>query len=223
MRKFLSVIFLAFCCAVVFAGEAGPAVSIIGDSYSTFRGVIPEGNAAWYPNNKTDVQRAEECWWSLVISKLGGKLEKNESWSGSTVCYTGYNGSNASRSSFVRRADRLGNPDMIFICGATNDAWAGSPVGEYKWSDWSEQDLFSFRPAMAKMLNDIKVLYPEAKVFFVLNDDLRAVINDSVHDICKHYGVHCVDLKQIDKKSGHPSVKGMKQMADQILESIGRK
>jgi len=132
----------------------------------------------------------------------------------------GYHGTDASSFSFVERVNRLGNPDLILICGATNDSWAGSPIGEYKWENWTQQDLFSFRPAMAKMLYDIKTRYPEARVVFMLNNQLKPAINESVHEICKHYNVLCVDLKDIDKQSGHPSVKGMKQMAEQVISAI---
>ena len=196
-------------------------ISILGDSYSTFKDCIPKGNACWYPRlHRNDVKKAEECWWHLAITALGGKLEKNESWSGSTICFTGYKGVNASKSSFVTRASRLGNPDLILICGATNDSWANSPIGEYKWADWTEKDLFSFRPAMAKMLYDIKKQYPKARVFFVLNSQLKPVINESVHTVCKYYNVPCVDLKNIDKQSGHPSAAGMKAMAGQVVEAV---
>ena len=155
-----------------------------------------------------------------MIRQLGYKLEKNESWSGSTICHTGYYGRDARHFSFVTRADRLGSPDLILICGATNDSWAGVPIGDYKWSNWTEKELYSFRPAMAKMLSDIKKLYPGAKVFFILNSGLKTVINDSVHEICRYYNVPCIDLKNIAKQSGHPSVAGMKAMADQVVKAI---
>ena len=220
MKKILLALSMVIAGMMGFsaAGDA-PKISILGDSYSTYQNCIPRGNAAWYPrpNNANDVKKAEDCWWYLTVKALNGKLEKNESWSGSTICYTGYRGKDASHFSFVERAGRLGNPDLIFICGATNDSWANSPIGEYKWSDWSKQELYSFRPAMAKMLSDIKKLYPNAKVFFLLNDKLKPVINESVHTICKYYNVPCIDLKNIDKQSSHPSVKGMKQMADQVI------
>ena len=222
MKKFLTGLFLALCSLMLSAGENGIAVSILGDSYSTFRGAIPQGNAVWYPNRNNDVISVESCWWHLVIGAIGGRLEKNESWSGSTICYTGYSGRNAASYSVVRRVDRLGNPDLILICGATNDSWAGSPIGDYQWENWQESDLFHFRPAMAKMLYDIKRLYPQARVFFILNDCLKPVINESVHEICRHYGIVCIDLKNIDKQSGHPSVKGMRAIADQVIEAISR-
>ena len=219
MKKFFLVLIL-FTLAAVSGFGANPRVSILGDSYSTFRGIIPPGNAIWYPNKKADVTKVEECWWYLVIQAINGKLEKNESWSGSTICHTGYYGRNASKFSFAARTGRLGDPTLILICGATNDSWANSPIGDYKWSDWTEKELFSFRPAMAKMLADIKKLYPDAEVYFILNNGLKPVINESVHEICKYYRVPCIDLKNIDKQSGHPSVKGMKAIADQVVKAI---
>lgn len=221
MKHFFSVLLGSVCSMMILSGCcSAPKVSILGDSYSTFKGIIPPGNAVYYPTTRTDVKKAEECWWHLVIESIGGKLEKNESWSGSTICYTSYNGADGSKTSFVSRTDRLGSPTLILICGATNDSWAKSPIGEYKWSDWTRKDLFSFRPAMAKMLADIKVLYPEAEVYFILNTQLSPVINDSVHEICKYYDVQCIDLKDIDKQCGHPSVKGMKAIADQVVKAI---
>jgi hypothetical protein len=220
MKKFFFVLGMFFCGFAVFAGNNAPAVSILGDSYSTFRGIIPPGNAIWYPRATNDVKNVENCWWYLVIKAVGGRLEKNESWSGSTVCYTGYKGRDARKSSFVTRSSRLGDPTLILICGATNDSWANVPIGEYKWADWSDKELYTFRPAMAKMLADIKKQYPKAEVFFILNTALKPVINESVHKICQYYDVPCIDLRDIDKQSGHPSAAGMKAMADQVVEAV---
>ncbi len=226
MKKICPVLFLLLNCLLFITGccatAATPRVSILGDSYSTFAGCIPQGNAIYYPCDRTDVKNAEECWWYMVIQAIGGQLEKNESWSGSTICYTGYKQTDASASSFVTRANRLGNPSLILICGGTNDSWAGSPIGEFKWSNWTREELFSFRPAMAKLLADLKELYPQAKILFILNSNLRTEINDSVHKICEYYNVPCVDLKNIDKQSGHPSVKGMQTFADQVVAAVNK-
>ena len=35
-----------------------------------------------------------------------------------------------------------------------------------------------------------------------------------------HYGIQCIELTNIDKKSGHPSVAGMKQIADQVGAAV---
>ena len=209
--------------ALVLPLLAGPKVSILGDSYSTFEGIIPKGNWIWYynpPNNKNDVTKMSECWWSQVITNLNGKLERNESWSGATICSTGYDGKDFSSFSFVARAGKLGDPDVILVCGGTNDSWAKSPIGEYKYSDWTAEDLKSFRPAMAKMCHDLQAKYPKAKMWFILNDHLSGSINESVHTICKHYKFPCIDLKDVDKQKGHPSIKGMRMFADQVTAVV---
>lgn len=221
MKKTIAILFtLVFALMFSSGFAAEERVSILGDSYSTFKGWIPQGNAIYYPYKHVDVKNAEECWWHIVIKAIGGKLEKNESWSGSTICYTGYKGAKVPKSSFVNRVKRLGNPTLILICGATNDSWAGSPIGEYKWGNWSDKDLYTFRPAMAKMLYDAKKLYPGARIFFILNSQLKPAINESVHKICEYYKVPCIDLQNIDKQHGHPSVKGMKAFADQVVKAV---
>ncbi len=216
--------FFSVIAILLLAGCATPRVSILGDSYSTFQGWIPDGYTNYYPaslhGETNDVSAPEECWWHLVATNLHGTLEKNDSFSGSTICYTGYNGCDASAWSFIARADRLGDPTHILVCGATNDSWANVPIGEYKWSDWTREDLFAFRPGMAKLLADLKTTYPKAKVFFILNTELSDAINESVHAVCQHYKVPCLDLHDIDKQAGHPSVEGMKAMAEQVLKAI---
>ena len=100
--------------------------------------------------------------------------------------------------------------------GATNDYWAKSPLGEYQYADWSKKDLYSFRPAMAYMLDTMIDYYPNVEIYFLLNDGLGEEISESVRTICKHYQIDCIELKGLDKMSGHPSVKGMKQISEQV-------
>ena len=211
------------------AGGDTLRVSILGDSYSTFEGWLPRGNAIWYfdrdgkyARTNNDVGKVEETWWYQVIAGADALvLEKNNSYSGATICFTGYKGQDGrpgdySDRSFIVRASNLGHPDVILVCGGTNDSWCGAQVGEYIWKDWSNEDLHLFRPAMAKMCSELKDLYPEAYVLFILNDQLRDEVNESVHKICRHYHIDCVDLQDIDKQGGHPSQAGMKAFADQV-------
>ena len=216
----LAIVFLSGCRGVPLR------VSILGDSYSTFQGWIPEGNAVWYPfadRAVNDVTEPDQCWWHLVIGALDGELEENESWSGSTICYTSYNAVDRRDSCFVTRANRLGNPTLILVCGGTNDSWANSPIGDYKWSGWTDEDLATFRPAMAKLLFDLKTMYLQARIFFILNSELKSEINDSVHEACKYYDVPCIDLENIDKQGGHPSIAGMKAFAEQVVAVVKEK
>lgn len=221
LRLLLSLIVLAVLPSVA---QVKPTLAVLGDSYSTFAGFIPEGNACWYnspaDHKRTDVTKVEQTWWWQVANEGGYKLGAIESYSGATICNTGYRDEDYSDRSFVARCTNLGNPDIILICGATNDSWANAPIGDYKYANWKRVDLYFFRPAMAKMLNDIKLHYPNVEVYFILNTELKKEINESVLEVCKHYDVPVIELVDIDKKSSHPSVKGMKAIAQQVLKFI---
>ena len=65
--------------------------------------------------------------------------------------------------------------------------------------------------------------YLNTKIYFLLNDDLRDEIDESVKTICAHYRVPVIELTAIDKISGHPSVKGMRQIADQVNQFLKSK
>ena len=218
-------------------------ISILGDSYSTFEGYMAnDTNAIWYfkadnpqRNKKNDVTKVEETWWHQLINTTKGySLEVNNSYSGATICYTGYSKGNEPRvpiaalsshrdysnRSFVNRSNTLGNPDIILVCGGTNDSWCGAPIGEYVYGNWTTEQLYYFRPAMAKLLYDLKGNYPTARLLFILNSELKESINESVHTICKHYGVECLDLKDIEKQGGHPSVKGMAEFSRQVRKAL---
>ena len=75
---------------------------IFGDSYSTFKGYIPEGYEVYYSeeeNSETDVRKVEETWWFQVFKEKNFNLMLNNSWSGSTIGYTGYDNEDCSGSS----------------------------------------------------------------------------------------------------------------------------
>lgn len=195
-------------------------VSILGDSYSTYKGYIPEHYAPFYPDANNDVKVVSQMWWSLYIDAKGYQLEKNDSWGGTTICGTGYGRMDSSRSAFTSRVDSLGTPDIIFVFGGTNDAWAGSPVGEYQYSDWTKEDCKNFRPALACLLDTLMKRYPDAEIYSILNSELREEINESFRVVCRHYDIQLIELHDIEKQNGHPSIKGMKSICDQLLEAI---
>ena len=210
------------------AGAQTKTVSVLGDSYSTFEGYLtPSTNEVWYylkhAANQTDVESVTQTWWHQLIRKNGWRLCVNNSYSGSTICNTGYDGNDYSGRSFTTRMDNLGCPDIIFIFGATNDSWCGAPIGDYQYDGIRPDQLWQFRPALAYLLAWMKDRYINTELYFILNNELKQEINESVNIICEHYGVPVITLKDIDKKSGHPSVKGMEQIATQIQEAITKK
>ena len=117
---------------------------IFGDSYSTFKGYIPEGYHPYYLEEgrpETDVTALEETWWHQVVNEAELNLVQNNSWSGSTICFTGYNGNDcSSTSSFIHRLENMieekffeqNRIDKVFVFGGTNDSWCGAPLGEVK-------------------------------------------------------------------------------------------
>ena len=214
-------LFLLMLMAVMFtyASAQTKKVSVLGDSYSTFVGVIPSNYSSFYPNDRNDVTKIEQTWWSLYVKAKGYALEKNDSWGGTTICGTGYGGMNSSYSNFISRVDSLGNPDIIFVFGGTNDAWANSPMGEYQYSDWTKDDCKYFRPALACLIDMLQKRYAQAEICFILNSELREPINESMREVCKHYNVKLVELHYIEKQNGHPSINGMKSICDQLLKA----
>lgn len=229
MKRPILLLAVLLTCAVSAFSQAKPSVTIFGDSYSTFEGYLtPDTMETWYFQNandpkRTDVKTVRQTWWWQVIDRMGWKLERNNSWSGSTICNTGYSDADYTHRSFITRHNSLGNPDVILLLGATNDSWCGAPLGEFKYDNWKRADLYTFRPALAYLLSHLQDRYPTADLYYILNCDLKESINTSVNDICQHYGVPVITLSAIDKTAGHPNVKGMQQIADQVVAVLKKK
>ena len=223
MKRYFVTLLLGFLVTPFIWSQS---VTIFGDSYSTFEGYIePASNEPWYFQNgnkpqRTDVTDVTQTWWHQLLSRKGWHLCMNNSYSGSTISYSGYDGADYSLRSFNTRMTNLGSPDIIFVFAGTNDSWAGAPMGDYQYDDFAHANLFQFRPAMARMLEYMTKRYINTRIYFILNDGLRDEVNSSVLTICQHYGVPCIRLHDIDKMSGHPSVKGMQQIASHIEEFI---
>lgn len=216
---------LVISAGSVVSAQSKKSVSILGDSYSTFENFIePKSNEMWYfvhPNpDLTDVTDVKQTWWHQLIKDGGFKLEQNNSYSGSTICTTGYRGEDYTERAFITRMDNLGSPDILLIFGATNDSWADSPIGEFVWSNWTQEELKSFRPALTYMLSHIVDRYPNTELLYIINDGLKPEITSSIVEACNHYGVPYIQLKDIDKTAGHPNIHGMKQIAEQVSSAL---
>ena len=203
---------------------AKPVVSILGDSYSTFMGYIPENNAFWYitspDRSRTDVDDVTQTWWWQLISEGGYILGKNESYSGATICFTGYRGEDYADRSFITRLPRLGSPDILLIFGGTNDSWARVPMGEFVYRNLTRGHYYEFRPALGKLLDEAKKRYPGTDIYFILNTELSDDVNDAVRKECELFKVNLIELKDIDKKAGHPTKLGMTQIKTQVLQAL---
>lgn len=203
-------------------------VSILGDSYSTFYGYLtPSDNMSWYSTETTswysdnDVTNVNQTWWKQFFNANSDyELLVNNSYSGSTMCNSSISGMDVS-TSFISRANNLGSPDVILICGGTNDWWnAGLEIGDYKYGDWTEDDKTKFRPGFAYLLNYIKNSYGDAEVYFILNDMIEGDVYNSIMTICDHYSVPVIAPQGIAKGSGHPTQAGMTTIANAVTEAL---
>lgn len=210
-------------------------VLIMGDSYSTFAGHIPEGFGTWYPENdkcKTDVLDVSQTWWHQVICAMGANLVRNDSWSGSTIGYTGWNGiDNSKDRSFIYRLRKLKEDGFfaqneihtVFVFGGTNDSWCDAPLGEAMESGWEEKDLYCVLPAVSCYLQELKQTLPKANIYCLFNNELKPEIEDALKTTCGKLGITTISFDQIDKENGHPTAQGMRDIKDQVLAAIAAK
>ena len=196
-------------------------ILILGDSYSTYKNLIPEGFASWYPGN--DVDDAEKTWWRIALTGASASLLLNTSFSGTTICHTGYSG-DCSDKSFLARLEKLAadgyfeknTVDELWIFGGTNDSWANSPIGEITYEEVSFEEKFKVLPGFSALLALAKSL-PIGKILVLLNSEMKPEIENGFAEIAAHYGVPALRLHDIDKKDGHPTAKGMAEIAAQFL------
>ena len=206
--------------------------SILGDSYSTFKGYTgPLNNLQWYPpsdsatqGSENDVEDVENTWWHLFANDYKSLLIQNNSYSGSCISYDSYGTGtvDGKNFSFVKRCENLKKAELIIIEGGTNDAWSNVSLGEYKYSNWVESDFETFRPACSYVLDYIKRNNIGAKIIFVLNDGLKSSITESIKNICNYYNVDVLELSNIKKSNNHPNIEGMKQIKEQLINFLLR-
>ena len=163
-----------------------------------------------------------------MIDETESDLLLNCSWSGSPICNTGYEGKDTSTWSFIARLDQLiesgyfteNRIDTLLILGGTNDAAAHSPIGELQYCDWTAQTLKSALPAFGYLLHRATEKLKGTRCICVFNSNLKVALVEPYRVACEHYGIEYIDLYDIDKSSGHPTVLGMAQIKDQILDYL---
>ena len=207
---------------------------IFGDSYSTHKDHIPAGYPTYYStegqgeNKESTRMLPEETWWGRMAKAGEGTLLLNNSWSGSTIGYTGYAGDCSTSSSFIYRYLQLwekgffreNRVDTVFVFGGTNDSWSNAPLGELQYGNIAREDLFCVLPAICYFMQRLKEDLPHCRIVFLSNCDIKPQIMEGMVDAGKHIGVSVVQLSEIDKVAGHPTPLGMEQICKQILASM---
>ena len=216
-------------------------VFILGDSYSTFDGYIPKGYAPYYDTegpwylkvnpemalNENDVCDVTHTWW-YHLTKENGKLIRNCSWSGTTICNTGYDGVDNSKVSFIARLDRLieegyfitNKIDTFFLFGGTNDSWSNAPLGDDIYSKWTKEDLYCVRPAFSYLIDRLIHVIPDSKIYCIINSGLKEEITEFYKSVCSKNNVAVIELHDIEKVCDHPTVNGMEDIRKQVLDFV---
>lgn len=220
-------------------------IAIMGDSYSTFDGWSNKDVAGndndhfvYYPHEctHTGVDSVEKTWWYMLCQKPEFELEVSNSFSGSVISNTHYNGMDVAGTeiSFMSRVgknsngvDYNGDPDIILIFGGTNDCWAGVELGDYVYRNWTANDLKCFRPAFSKLVSTLLELYPRAKVYNITNSSTDGIqwgmsksYAKSMQKVCKHYGIPNIVLEDIEKVENHPTYAGMQAICEQVYSML---
>jgi len=202
---------------------------IFGDSYSTFGGFVPEGYALWYPTTNSEqdgVKDVSHTWWHQVMEEANLNLVLNNSWSGSTISYTGYYLVDCSEtSSFIYRLKQLiedgffvrNEIHKVFVFGGTNDSVIGGPLGEPQYSNWKKEDLFSALPAICYFLHYLRNTLPNAEIYCLINTELRPEITACLQEASEKNGITPITFDYIDKMNGHPTAQGMVDIKNRVL------
>jgi hypothetical protein len=106
------------------------------------------------------------------------------------------------------------------VFGGTNDSWSEAPLGELKFSGWEEKDLFSVLPAICYLAWKITHDLPNTKVHFVINTDIKPIIQNALKTAAERFGANPIVLQNVDKQNGHPTKTGMTDICEQILANI---
>ena len=234
------------------ANYEGKVISILGDSISTFAGYIPVADGfnlehlSRYPQDNllTDVN---ETWWMQVISELDAKLGINDSWRGATVSgavpvTTGTTGENAAMGNLTRvqNLGANGTPDIILFYGGTNDLAHVSKVGSFdpdtapSTVDLTTKKWDNLAEGYVHTLLRLRYYYPDAVIVAMLptytksyySTDKLAQANAVLAQICEHYGVAYVDLRDCgisinDLPDGiHPDANGMDYITTAVLNVL---
>jgi hypothetical protein len=215
----------------------GKYFSIYGDSLSTLCGYNPVGYDVYYKLDvcdKSDVFDYSDTWWGQVIERLGGKLLKNNSWSG--CCVTdplNFNVEHCGCAEGRLRGLCDGDimPGVIIVFMGTNDRGREMPF------DGDEDSITNFCGAYSYMLKRLKELYPTAEIWCMtfrrqdIYDPEKGNSVDSysqaVRERADKFGCKLIDLFNyppyaVYDANIHPDKQGMKDIAEIVFKEVER-
>lgn len=196
------------------------SASILGDSISTYKGWLPEGNRTFY--DEKIISNVRYTWWYEIFHSWY-RLNTNNSWSGATVATT----NTAEKSNAMDRVDKLQTgdekPTTIVIFLGTNDFFRNVKLGEFTGviDDDNEKE---FSNTYAKMLREVYKNYYPCKVVCIglpflstttggmppvnSNGNTPLDFNKSIKNICEQFNTPYVDFWNIGRSSHNAGLSG---------------
>lgn len=223
--------------------------SFLGDSITTFYRYSTPKEAAFYDDYKSAACKifdVSDTWWGAVLERLDAKLLVNDSFSGTTVCYSpqylveSYGCSDARTSSLSKNGV---TPDVIVVFMGINDWGAGCAVKESDNIN-AKSELQIFSVAYDRLVEKLQNNYPDAEIWcltlfrgsiidgkrrdFALNGkntDIREY-SEAIRRCADKRGCRIIDLcndcDYVDTIDGfHPDKNGMAKIADCVMSSLG--
>lgn len=188
--------------------------SVIGDSYSAFYGdITPAGNTKYYPH--ADVSDPSQMWYRLVASAQGLTLRQNNAYAGALVCDLRGDGT-----SFIKRIKDTIDADYLFIEGGINDSRSASDPGSPVYSDWTEEQLKLFLPALCYLFAYVKNHFRAKPIYVIMKDYIQDSFVSGAKTVCEYYGITYVECSgyAIDDSALHPTAAGMQTISEFINE-----
>ena len=64
----------------------------------------------------------------------------------------------------------------------------------------------------------LKDKLPKANIYCLINTELKSEISDGMRNACQMYGITEILFDSIDKRCGHPTIKGMQDIKNTVLK-----
>ena len=93
-------------------------------------------------------------------------------------------------------------------------------LGTMKFENWENDDLYSVLPAICYFLKKLKDKLPKAHIYCLINTGLKPEISAGMRRACQIYGITEISFDTIDKNCGHPTIKGMQDIKNTVLNVL---
>ena len=173
------------------------ALSIIGDSISTYKGYIPWGNPQYTGENTTyGITSVNQTWWKMFADEVGIKRIQDMSQSGGMATKRSGSSGSYAYQSFYERALLLEKCcGFVIVALGANDSGNSVALGDYDYNTAiSSLSDTQFRPAFIRGIKQIQQTNPNAKIL-IFSTTSSTDYAESERTIAEHYGLMYLNMR----------------------------